>query len=171
MREKDGLWAVLLWLNILATRRRSVAEIMDEHWATYGRDVYSRHDYEGVDKTAAEALMADIGSALPNLPGREFAGLTLTAADDFGYEDPVDGSKASGQGIRLFFGDQARAVMRLSGTGTVGATLRVYLEQYRAEGVLTEDEAKAAIAQVADAVAEITGLSERLGRDKPDVET
>ena len=171
VREKDGLWAVLLWLNILAARRRSVAEIVDDHWASFGRDVYSRHDYEGVDKAAAEALMNDLRAALPNLPGREVAGLTLTAADDFSYEDPVDGSRASGQGVRLFFGDRARGVLRLSGTGTVGATLRVYLEQFHAEGALSEAEAKAAIAQVADAVAEISGLHARLGRDSPDVET
>ena len=171
VREKDGLWAVLLWLNILAARRQSVGEVMADHWQDYGRDVYSRHDYEGVDKAAAETLMSDLRDALPHLPGREIAGLTLTAADDFGYEDPVDGSMASGQGIRLFFGEQARAVLRLSGTGTVGATLRVYLEQFRSDGVLPETEAKAAIAQVARAVAELSGLNARLGRDKPDVET
>lgn len=171
VREKDGLWAVLLWLNILAVRRQSVIGILEDHWTTYGRDVYSRHDYEGVDKGAAEALMGDLKAALPDLPGRELAGLTLTAADDFGYEDPVDGSLASGQGIRLFFGDRARAVLRLSGTGTVGATLRVYLEQFNAAGVLSDAEAKAAIAQVADAVAEVSGLHARIGRDKPDVET
>ena len=171
VREKDGLWAVLLWLNILAVRRQSVAGILEDHWTTYGRDVYSRHDYEGVDKGAAETLMTDLRTALPDLPGRELAGLTLTAADDFGYEDPVDGSLASGQGIRLFFGDKARAVLRLSGTGTVGATLRVYLEQFHATGGLSDAEAKAAIAQVADAVAEVSGLHARIGRDKPDVET
>ena len=171
VREKDGLWAVLLWLNILAVRGQSVAEILDDHWATYGRDVYSRHDYEGVDKDAAEALMADLRADLAALPGREVAGLTVSAADDFGYRDPVDGSEATGQGIRLFFGDQARAVLRLSGTGTVGATLRVYLEQYHPGGALTDDEAKTAIAGIGAAVAELTGLHERLGRDAPDVET
>ena len=171
VREKDGLWAVLLWLNILAARRQSVGEVMADHWQDYGRDVYSRHDYEGVDKAAAETLMSDLRDELPDLAGRELAGLTLTAADDFGYEDPVDGSTASSQGIRLFFGEQARAVLRLSGTGTVGATLRVYLEQFRSDGVLPETEAKAAIAQVASAVAEVSGLYARLGRDKPDVET
>ncbi len=171
VREKDGLWAVLLWLNILAARRQSVAGIMDDHWATYGRDVYSRHDYEGVSKDTAESLMGDLRQALPDLPGREVAGLTMSAADDFGYEDPVDGSRATGQGIRLFFGDQARAVLRLSGTGTAGATLRVYHEQFQAEGTLDEIEAGAAIAQVASAVAEISDLHVRLGRKKPDVET
>lgn len=171
VREKDGLWAVLLWLNILAVRKQSVAEIMDVHWSTYGRDVYSRHDYEGVDKPAAEALINDLRTILPDLPGREIAGLTLTAADDFSYQDPVDSSEASEQGIRLFFGDQARAVLRLSGTGTVGATLRVYLEQYNAEGGLADADAKALIAQVAQALSELTDLHTRLDRDKPDVET
>ena len=171
VREKDGLWAVLLWLNILATRKQSVADILADHWASYGRDIYSRHDYEGVDKAAAEGLMNDLRASLPNLPGHDIAGLTLTAADDFSYTDPVDGSTATGQGIRLFFGNHARAVLRLSGTGTVGATLRVYLEQYRANGNVTDAEAKAAIFQVANAVAELTDLTSRLGREKPDVET
>jgi phosphoglucomutase len=171
VREKDGLWAVLLWLNILAARRQSVSEIMEDHWSSYGRDVYSRHDYEGVDKAAAEDLMSDLRGALPDLPGREVVGMTLTSADDFAYDDPVDGSHATSQGLRLFFGDQARAVLRLSGTGTVGATLRVYLEQFHPGGALSDDEAAAAIAQVASAVAEITDLNARLGRDKPDVET
>ncbi len=171
VREKDGLWAVLLWLNILAARRQSVSEIMEDHWSSYGRDVYSRHDYEGVDKAAAEDLMSDLRGALPDLPGREVVGMTLTSADDFAYDDPVDGSHATSQGLRLFFGDQARAVLRLSGTGTVGATLRVYLEQFHPGGALSDDEASAAIAQVASAVAEITDLNARLGRDKPDVET
>ena len=171
VREKDGLWAVLLWLNILAVRRQSVAEIMDDHWATYGRDVYSRHDYEGVDKAAAEDLMAELRARLADLPGAEVQGLTISEADDFAYTDPVDGARANSQGIRLFFGDQARAVLRLSGTGTVGATLRVYLEQFHADSALSEDDAKAMIAQVADAVADITDLHARLGREKPDVET
>lgn len=171
IREKDGLWAVLLWLNILAARGQSVAEIMEDHWATYGRDAYSRHDYEGVDKPAAQTLMSNLRMALPTLPGREVAGLRISAADEFAYEDPVDGSRAAGQGIRLFFGDQARAVLRLSGTGTVGATLRVYLEQYCADGSLSDAEAVAAVAQVASAVAQLTDLHRRTRRTKPDVET
>jgi phosphoglucomutase len=144
---------------------------MDDHWATYGRDAYSRHDYEGVDKPAAQTLMSNLRMALPTLPGREVAGLRISAADEFAYEDPVDGSRAEGQGIRLFFGDQARAVLRLSGTGTVGATLRVYLGQYCADGALTDAEATAAVAQVASAVAQLTDLHRRLRRTKPDVET
>ena len=133
VREKDGLWAVLLWLNILAVRRQGVAEILSEHWELHGRDHYTRHDYEGVDKAAAEGLMAGLRDALPELPGQEFEGLTITEADDFAYSDPVDGSTTEGQGIRILFGETARAVFRLSGTGTVGATLRVYLERFDPE--------------------------------------
>ena len=171
VREKDGLWAVLLWLNILAARRQSVAQIMEDHWATYGRDVYSRHDYEGVDKAAAEALIRDLRAALPELVGRAVSGLTLTAADDFAYDDPVDGSRATNQGIRLFFGEDARAVLRLSGTGTVGATLRVYLERFRAPGLPGIVTPRAVLASLATAVSDLSGLSTRLGRDAPDVET
>ena len=130
VREKDGLWAVLLWLNILARRRESVREILAAHWAEYGRDYYARHDYEGVDKAAAEALMEDLRRRLPALPGRSCGALTVADADEFSYRDPVDGSSAGGQGLRIFFEENARAVFRLSGTGTVGATLRVYLERY-----------------------------------------
>lgn len=171
VREKDGLWAVLLWLNVLAARRQSVAEIMADHWAAYGRDIYSRHDYEGVDKAAAEGLMNDLRAALPGLGGREAAGLTVTAADDFAYDDPVDGSRAVGQGVRLYFGEEARAVLRLSGTGTVGATLRVYLERYAPPDADHAVDVQAALEQVAAATAELSGLKARLGRDAPDVIT
>ncbi len=126
VREKDGLWAVLMWLNILARRRRSVAEIVTAHWREFGRNYYSRHDYEEVDAGAARSLMAVLGDKLPDLKGRH----GITRADDFAYDDPVDGSRTTGQGIRLIFEDGARIVYRLSGTGTAGATLRVYLERY-----------------------------------------
>ena len=171
VREKDGLWAVLLWLNILARRRESVPEILAAHWAEYGRDYYSRHDYEGVDKSVAEALMADLRGRLPELPGRRYGALTVAAADDFSYRDPVDGSSVSGQGVRIFFEGNARAVFRLSGTGTVGATLRVYLERYEeASGELNIDPQEALSAVIA-AAAEIAGIRARLGRDGPDVRT
>ena len=171
VREKDGLWAVLLWLNILARRRESVREILAAHWAEYGRDYYSRHDYEGVDEAAAEALMADLRGRLPELPGRSFGALTIAAADDFSYRDPVDGTTASGQGLRIFFEENARAVFRLSGTGTVGATLRVYLERYEeGSGELSLDPQEA-LAPVIAAAAEIAGIRARLGRDGPDVRT
>ena len=171
VREKDGLWAVLLWLNILARRRESVREILAAHWAEYGRDYYSRHDYEDVDKAVAEALMADLRGRLPELPGRRYGALTVAAADDFSYRDPVDGSSAGGQGLRIFFEGNARAVFRLSGTGTVGATLRVYLERYEeGSGKLNIDPQEALSAVIA-AAAEIAGIRARLGRDGPDVRT
>ena len=171
VREKDGLWAVLLWLNILARRRESVREILAAHWAEYGRDYYSRHDYEGVDKAAADALITDLRGRLPELPGRSFGALTVSSADDFSYRDPVDGSEASGQGLRIFFEENARAVFRLSGTGTVGATLRVYLERFEeGSGDLGLDPQQA-LAPVIAAAADIADFRTRLGRDGPDVRT
>ena len=171
VREKDGLWAVLLWLNILARRRESVRDILATHWAEYGRDYYTRHDYEGVDKAAAEALMADLRRRLPELPGRRYGALTVAAADDFSYRDPVDGSTASGQGLRIFFEENARAVFRLSGTGTVGATLRVYLERYEEGSGELDLDPQETLAPVIAAAAEIAGIRARLGRDGPDVRT
>jgi phosphoglucomutase len=171
VREKDGLWAVLFWLNILAVKRQSVAEILQAHWAEYGRDYYSRHDYEEVDKAAAEALMAALRARLSDLPGTQAAGLTVSAADDFAYVDPVNGDRAEGQGVRIFFEEGARAVFRLSGTGTAGATLRVYLERYEPDPArhgLDPAEALADVAAAADALARVR---ERLGRDAPDVVT
>ncbi|MEM6488421.1 MAG: alpha-D-glucose phosphate-specific phosphoglucomutase [Pseudomonadota bacterium] len=171
VREKDGLWAVLMWLNILAARGGSVARIMAEHWAEHGRDYYSRHDYEGVDKAAAEALIQDLRDRLPGLPGTAFAGLTVTEADDFAYTDPIDGSTTSNQGIRVVFGDTARAVFRLSGTGTVGATLRVYLERFEPDPARQGDDPQAALAEVIEAAGTLAGIAPRLGRSAPDVRT
>ncbi len=171
VREKDGLWAVLLWLNVLAAKRRPVSEIMAEHWAAYGRDYYSRHDYEEVDKAAAEALIDDLRAGLGDLPGRQVEGLTVTEADDFAYTDPVDGSTAAGQGIRIVFGDAARAVFRLSGTGTVGATLRVYLERYEPDPARQGEDPQTALADVARAAESLAGIRRRLGRNAPDVRT
>ena len=171
VREKDGLWAVLLWLNILARRRESVREILAAHWAEYGRDYYSRHDYENVDKAAAEALMEDLRRRLPELPGRSCGALTVADADEFSYRDPVDGSSASGQGLRIFFEENARAVFRLSGTGTVGATLRVYLERYEDGSGELSLEPEEALGPVIAAAAEIADFRARLGRDAPDVRT
>ena len=171
VREKDGLWAVLLWLNILARRRESVREILAAHWAAHGRDYYSRHDYEAVDERAAQALMEELRRRLPELPGRPAGALTVAAADDFSYRDPVDGSTAVAQGVRIFFEEDARAVFRLSGTGTVGATLRVYLERYEeGSGELSLDP-REALAPVVAAATEIAGIRACLGRDGPDVRT
>ena len=171
VREKDGVWAVLLWLNVLAARRQSVSEILSEHWAEYGRDYYSRHDFEAVDKAAAEALMDDLRARLADLPGTTVEGLTITAADDFAYTDPVDGSTAERQGIRLIFGEEARAVLRLSGTGTVGATLRVYLERFEPDPAAQGEDPDDALRSVATAAYTLAGIEDKLGRSEPDVRT
>lgn len=171
LREKDGLWAVLLWLNVLAARRQSVAEIMQAHWRDYGRDYYTRHDYEGVGKAAAEALMAALRSRLKELPGQHYAGLSVAAADDFAYRDPVDGSLSEHQGLRVIFAEDARAVFRLSGTGTVGATLRVYLERFEDEPTRLGQDPQAALAAVIAATAELAGIERWLDRTAPDVRT
>ncbi|MEJ8571518.1 alpha-D-glucose phosphate-specific phosphoglucomutase [Microbaculum marinum] len=171
VREKDGLWAVLLWLNILATRRVSVADIMQAHWAEYGRDYYSRHDYSDVDKDAAEALMAALRDRLADLPGTTVAGLTVTSADDFAYTDPVDGSTATRQGVRILFAEDARVVFRLSGTGTVGATLRVYLERYEPDPARFGEDPQQALADVIAAAEALADIRTRTGRDGPDVIT
>jgi len=171
VREKDGLWAVLLWLNIIAVRGQSVHHILKDHWKEYGRNYYSRHDYEAVDATAAAELMSALEAALPDLPGQRPAGLMITEADQFSYHDPVDGSVSENQGLRINFDGDARGVLRLSGTGTEGATLRVYLERYEAPDGDLEIETQAALAQVAAAVAQISDLEKRTGRTKPDVMT
>ncbi len=171
VREKDGLWAVLIWLDIVAARRQSIAEIVHSHWATYGRDYYSRHDYEGLPTAVADAMFADLRAALPTLPGKIFAGLTVTGADDFSYTDPTDGSVSSRQGVRIYFDDASRAIMRLSGTGTEGATLRLYVERFEADPAghhLDPQQVLAATLAAADAIA---GIRTRTGREKPDVIT
>src|SRR5690606_2066821 len=171
VREKDGLWAVLLWLNVLAARREGVAGIMRDHWRSFGRDFYSRHDYEALDASAAGVLIDDLRARLPDLPGTDAAGLTVEAADDFEYRDPVDGSVARRQGVRVFFSGGARAVFRLSGTGTEGATLRVYLERPEPDPARHGQETQQALAQVTRAADEIAGIAARTGRAEPDVRT
>ena len=171
VREKDGLWAVLLWLNVLAASGRSVKDLMAAHWAEYGRNYYSRHDYEGVDSAAAEGLMAHVRGQLDTLPGQVVQGLTVTEADEFAYDDPVDGSRSAGQGLRIGFEGGARIVIRLSGTGTVGATIRVYLEDVETDPAAMDkdpQEALSAVIAAAEAIAQIRG---RTGRDAPDVIT
>ena len=169
VREKDGLWAVLMWLNILAATGRSVAEILEDHWAEFGRTYYSRHDYEALDATEAQALIDGLRSALPDLPGSAAGPLRVRFAEDFAYTDPVDGSTATGQGLQIGFEEDARAVLRLSGTGTDGATLRLYLERYDADDL--GQDPQAALALVIAAVEALTGLAARTGRTKPDVIT
>ncbi len=171
VREKDGLWAVLLWLNILAVRRLSVDEIVQDHWARFGRNYYARHDYEGVDLNAANGLVEALRAALPSLPGHTFGALKVRAADDFTYADPVDGGVTSAQGVRILFESGSRIVLRLSGTGTVGATLRVYMERYEPpSGDLARDPSES-LAELAEAADEIAGIRARTGRAAPDVIT
>ena len=171
VREKDGLWAVLLWLNVLAVRRTGVAQMLREHWRAHGRDYYSRHDYEGLDTAAADDLMGALRERLAGLPGTEAAGLTVAAADDFRYTDPVDGSVAEHQGVRILFQGDARAVLRLSGTGTQGATLRLYVERPEPDPDRHGLETQQALAQVVRAADEIAAIAARTRRDAPDVRT
>lgn len=171
VREKDGLWAVLLWLNILAVTKKSVAEILSDHWQSYGRNYYSRHDYEAVDSQIASDLFTNLRQRLSGLAGTQAAGLTVTGADEFSYDDPVDGSHSDKQGVRIFFEGEARAVFRLSGTGTEGATIRLYLEKLETEPSalhLSPADVLSDIATAADVIAE---LSTRTDRNHPDVIT
>jgi phosphoglucomutase len=169
VREKDGLWAVLLWLNILAERRQSVADIVQDHWASYGRHFYSRHDYEAVDKAAAEGVMQRLRDQLSSMSGKQAAGLTIERADDFAYVDPVDGSVSEHQGIRVYYTNGARSVFRLSGTGTEGATLRVYLEAYEPDPGKHDQDLQQALAPVIEAADAIAAIKESTGRDGPSV--
>ncbi len=171
VREKDGLWAVLLWLNILAATGKSVDTIAREHWARFGRNYYARHDYEGVDSAAADTLMAGLRAQLADLPGTSFGALTVAAADDFAYEDPTDGSVSRNQGVRVLFEGGSRVVFRLSGTGTSGATLRVYLERYEPADGNLDAETGAMLAQIVDAAEAIAGIARHTGRTEPDVIT
>ncbi len=171
IREKDGLWAVLLWLNILAVRREPVLDIVRAHWARYGRNYYSRHDYEEVDADAANGLMAHLRGRLASLPGERFGDLVVREADDFSYHDPVDGSVSAQQGIRVLFADGARIVYRLSGTGTAGATLRVYLERYEADPSQQARDTQEALADLIALADRLAGISERTGRTEPTVVT
>jgi phosphoglucomutase len=158
IREKDGLWAVLFWLNLIAVTNKSVNQLVNEHWAEFGRNFYSRHDYEAIDSAAANDLMSALRAKLNNLVGKSFGSYTLTLADDFSYSDSVDGSISAKQGIRLIFADGSRIVLRLSGTGTQGATLRVYLEKYEADAAKFETPTQQALAElitIADQIAEI----------------
>jgi phosphoglucomutase len=171
VREKDGLWAVLLWLNILAVSGKSVAALMADHWRTYGRNYYSRHDYEAVDAGRANEMMDRLRGRLSALPGTVVQGMVVEAADDFAYDDPVDGSRTTGQGVRVSFAGGSRVVFRLSGTGTVGATLRVYLESYEADPERLGLPVEEALGPVIAAAEELAGIREWTGRDAPDVKT
>ena len=172
VREKDGLWAVLLWLNILAVRKQSVDELVREHWKIYGRNYYTRHDYEEVDAAIAGKLVEDLRAQLPNLPGRIFEDdLQVAFADDFTYHDPVDGSTSAKQGVRIGFTDGSRIVLRLSGTGTVGATLRLYLERYEASDGRHDLDTQLALEPLIGIAEALAGVKSRTGRDAPSVIT
>nr|VFJ62108.1 MAG: phosphoglucomutase [Candidatus Kentron sp. DK]VFJ64654.1 MAG: phosphoglucomutase [Candidatus Kentron sp. DK] len=171
VREKDGVWAVLFWLNLLAVRGIPVSDLVRDHWRQFGRDYYSRHDYEELDSDLANGIMQKLRDGLPSLSGKSFAGQTVANADDFSYTDPVDGSFTDKQGIRIFFEDGARLIYRLSGTGTAGATMRIYLERYEPDADkqgLDPQEALQDTIAIAEELSQVKKLS---GRKGPDVIT
>jgi len=171
VREKDGLWAVLCWLNILAVRKESVEAIVTEHWQQFGRNYYSRHDYEGVDSAAATQVLQHVRDQFVSLSGSQLAGRSVQACDDFAYTDPVDGSISENQGVRVLFEDGSRIIFRLSGTGTSGATVRIYLESFEADPARQSLDAQDALADLIAAADDISQLRQLTGRDKPTVIT
>jgi phosphoglucomutase len=172
VREKDGLWAVLFWLNLLAARPNdTVLSILEAHWKRFGRHYYSRHDYEAVDAGQATEALDRLRAALPALPGQKIGGLVITGADDFAYRDPVDGSESKGQGLRVICGEQARLIARLSGTGTEGATVRLYFELYEADPAKQSDDVQTRLQPLIDFIETQTGLRKITGRAAPDVIT
>ena len=171
VREKDGLWAVLFWLNILAVRRQSVEKIVREHWARFGRNVYSRYDYEGLPNDAAQGVMSHLQGSFSKLTGASFGKYTVKLCDDFSYTDPVDGSVSNKQGVRIIFTDGSRIIFRLSGTGTEGATLRIYLEAYDADASNHHLDAQVALAELIKIALHISELRQRTGREQATVIT
>lgn len=171
IREKDGLWAVLFWLNILAAKKQSVETISREHWAHFGRNVYSRHDYEAIPADAANGVMAHLQENLARLPGQTFGRYRVDCCDDFSYRDPVDGSLSTGQGLRILFTDGSRIVFRLSGTGTEGATLRIYLEAYDPDVANHHLDAQIALSELIKIAGQLSELEVRTGRETPTVIT
>ena len=171
VREKDGLWAVLFWLNILARRRLSVEAILYRHWAEFGRNVYSRHDYEALPADVAAGVMAQVQDQFAALPGQRFGGYRVKFCDDFSYTDPIDGSLSTGQGLRIVMEDGSRIVYRLSGTGTEGATLRIYLEAFEAEPSRQGADAQFSLAELIGIADELSQLRLRTGRERPTVIT
>jgi len=171
VREKDGLWAVLFWLNLLAVRRQSVEEIVRDHWRQYGRHYYTRHDYEAVESERAEQVMARIREQLSVLPGQSLAGMRVAQADDFAYRDPVDNSLTEHQGLRVLFESGARIVFRLSGTGTEGATLRLYIEQHETHPEHLDADPQELLGPLIDAASRLGDIPGLTRREKPDVIT
>ncbi|MES9827749.1 MAG: alpha-D-glucose phosphate-specific phosphoglucomutase [Candidatus Thiodiazotropha sp.] len=171
IREKDGLWSVLFWLNLLAVKQQSVEKIITDHWKAFGRNYYTRYDYEAIDKADAENLMDALREKLPALPGQALSGYRVEYADDFAYTDPVDGSKSERQGIRVGFSDGSRIVFRLSGTGTEGATLRVYLEAYETDPSKQTQSTESVMTRLVDIALTLAEIEHRTGRTKPSVIT
>lgn len=171
VREKDGLWAVLFWMNIIAERHQSVEEIVAEHWKSYGRNVYSRHDYEAVDATIAGDIIANLRSRFVSLMGHGFGAYCIEKADDFSYTDPIDKSVSKNQGVRILFTDGSRIIFRLSGTGTEGATVRIYLEKFEPNEALQSIDAQEALADLINIAEKLSGLKAKSGRSEPTVIT
>jgi phosphoglucomutase len=171
VREKDGLWAVLFWLNLVAVTKKSIADIVREHWQKYGRNYYSRFDYEAIDTEIGNSIIDDLRKSLPNMAGRQFGEFTVKSADDFSYTDPVDGSISQQQGLRIMFTDGSRIVLRASGTGTEGITLRIYLEKYEADINRVDGDTQTELAALANIAEEVIGIHQRTGRQAPDVVT
>ncbi len=171
IREKDGLWAVLFWLNVIAARNQSVETITREHWAHFGRNVYSRHDFEAIPAEAANGVMQHLKNNFASLPGQKIGSYTVAVCDDFSYTDPVDGSVSSGQGLRVLFTDGSRIVFRLSGTGTEGATIRIYLEAYDPNVENHHLDAQEALAELIRIAGQLSELEARTGRVQPTVIT
>ncbi len=171
IREKDGLWAVLYWLNILAVRKQSVADIVKQHWQEYGRNYYTRHDYEAIPSDIAKQLMIDLEAKMPSLIGQSLAGKIVSYADNFSYTDPIDNSVSTNQGLRIGFEDGSRIILRLSGTGTKGATLRVYIESYEDDANKLYQETQSALKILIEAINELAEITQRTGRTQPTVIT
>ena len=171
VREKDGLWAVLFWLNIIVKSRKPARSIVREHWSRFGRDYFTRHDYEGLDAGRVGEMISRLREGLSGLQGRQAGELSIRAADDFTYTDPVDGSVSEGQGVRIFFNDGSRAVFRLSGTGTTNATLRLYCDKYETDPALLGLDTQRMLAQSLQAAGEVSNIAEFTGRTAPDVIT
>jgi phosphoglucomutase len=171
VREKDGLWAVLFWLNLVAVRRQSVADIVHEHWQKFGRDIYCRHDYEAVEMPIANAIVDHLRSQMADLAGKTFGSYTVKFADEFSYHDSIDGSISNNQGIRIGFTNGSRIVFRLSGTGTVGATLRIYLEKFEPDAAQHDQDAQVALAELIELAEQFCQVKQRTGRTEPNVIT
>ncbi|MBL7005117.1 MAG: alpha-D-glucose phosphate-specific phosphoglucomutase [Gammaproteobacteria bacterium] len=171
VREKDGLWAVLFWINLIAVKKQSVADIVHQHWSQFGRDYFTRHDYEAVDSANAQQMIAKLRENTEKLAGQTFAGDEIEYADDFAYQDPIDNSRSSAQGIRIIFKNGGRIVFRLSGTGTEGATLRVYLDRFVKDSSQLDQDPQLALLSLIEAADKIAGIQVSTGREKPDVIT